>query len=253
MDPVPRRPEARPHRRHRRQPRPRRRPRRASSTRSSASAASRASSSTARTTTSARRRRTRSSTSPGPSKKKASTAPRLDNAALTAFFDDLGWLDLNNARRRARGARHPPRVLRRQRPAHPLRPGRGHPRRARRAARERPVLRRRDLAGRRAQPPSASTVTIGVTHSPYRRVLDAFVTYGASMIFAGHTHGGQVCVPGFGALVTNCDIPRAPGEGPQHLAPRLPLGVPERLGRARARRSTRRCVSRAARRRRSSR
>ena len=26
------------------------------------------------------------------------------------------------------------------------------------------------------------------------------------LILAGHTHGGQVCVPGYGALVTNCDI-----------------------------------------------
>ena len=26
------------------------------------------------------------------------------------------------------------------------------------------------------------------------------------LIIAGHTHGGQVCVPGYGALVTNCDL-----------------------------------------------
>lgn len=57
------------------------------------------------------------------------------------------------------------------------------------------------------------TVTLGVTHAPYRRVLDAFVTYGAKAIFAGHTHGGQVRVPGFPALVTNCDIPRRYAQG----------------------------------------
>ena len=51
-------------------------------------------------------------------------------------------------------------------------------------------------------------ITIGVAHAPYQRILNDFVTQGAEMIFAGHTHGGQVCVPGFGALVTNCDIPR---------------------------------------------
>lgn len=51
-------------------------------------------------------------------------------------------------------------------------------------------------------------LVIGVTHAPYQRVLNSFVTHGAELIFAGHTHGGQVCLPGFGALVTNCDIPR---------------------------------------------
>ena len=49
---------------------------------------------------------------------------------------------------------------------------------------------------------------LGVTHAPYRRILDAFVDRGADLVLAGHTHGGQVCVPGYGALVTNCDIPR---------------------------------------------
>ncbi len=49
-------------------------------------------------------------------------------------------------------------------------------------------------------------LTIGVTHAPYQRVLDAYAADGASLIVAGHTHGGQVCVPGYGALVTNCDL-----------------------------------------------
>ena len=59
----------------------------------------------------------------------------------------------------------------------------------------------------------SNTVTLGVTHAPYRRVLDAFVTYGAQAIFAGHTHGGQVRIPGLPALVTNCDIPREQAQG----------------------------------------
>lgn len=56
-------------------------------------------------------------------------------------------------------------------------------------------------------------LTIGVTHAPYRRVLDDFVGLGAQAIFAGHTHGGQVRLPGFGALVANCDIPLKQARG----------------------------------------
>ena len=29
---------------------------------------------------------------------------------------------------------------------------------------------------------------------------------GHDLTVAGHTHGGQVCVPFYGALVTNCDL-----------------------------------------------
>ena len=53
---------------------------------------------------------------------------------------------------------------------------------------------------------SEVAVALGVTHAPYRRVLDAMTADGHDLILAGHTHGGQVCVPGIGALVTNCDL-----------------------------------------------
>jgi uncharacterized protein len=61
--------------------------------------------------------------------------------------------------------------------------------------------------------PANDAVSIGVTHAPYQRVLNSFVTNGASVIFAGHTHGGQVRIPGLPALVTNCDIPREQAQG----------------------------------------
>ena len=54
---------------------------------------------------------------------------------------------------------------------------------------------------------------IGVTHAPYRRVLDAFTGFDADVVFAGHTHGGQVRVPGVGALVANCDLPLRQARG----------------------------------------
>mgnify|MGYP001419019482 FL=1 len=54
---------------------------------------------------------------------------------------------------------------------------------------------------------------IGVTHTPDPAVLDAMAADGFTLLLAGHTHGGQVCVPGVGALVTNCDLPRHMAKG----------------------------------------
>lgn len=56
-------------------------------------------------------------------------------------------------------------------------------------------------------------VRLGVAHAPYQRILNEFVSLGAHAIFAGHTHGGQLCIPGYGALVTNCDLPRSYASG----------------------------------------
>ncbi|MCB4209004.1 metallophosphoesterase [Arthrobacter sp. UM1] len=50
-------------------------------------------------------------------------------------------------------------------------------------------------------------VRIGVLHAPYVRVLDRLALAGADLLIAGHTHGGQVCLPGGRALVSNCDLP----------------------------------------------
>ncbi len=51
-------------------------------------------------------------------------------------------------------------------------------------------------------------VTIGVSHAPYTRVLDTMTAEGIPLVLAGHTHGGQLCVPFYGSLVTNSDIDR---------------------------------------------
>lgn len=54
----------------------------------------------------------------------------------------------------------------------------------------------------------AADLTMGVVHAPYTRVLDAMTADGADLVLAGHTHGGQLAVPFYGALVTNCDLDR---------------------------------------------
>lgn len=56
-------------------------------------------------------------------------------------------------------------------------------------------------------------VRLGVTHAPYTRVLDAMHDDGVDAILAGHTHGGQLRLPLYGALVTNCDLDRRRAAG----------------------------------------
>jgi len=55
-------------------------------------------------------------------------------------------------------------------------------------------------------PETDADLSIGVVHAPYLRVLDSFTADGYPLILAGHTHGGQLCIPFYGALVTNCDL-----------------------------------------------
>jgi predicted MPP superfamily phosphohydrolase len=66
------------------------------------------------------------------------------------------------------------------------------------------------VAGR---PAPGTDLAIGVTHAPYRRLLDGMTADRVRLILAGHTHGGQVCVPGYGALTTNGARPPATATG----------------------------------------
>lgn len=60
---------------------------------------------------------------------------------------------------------------------------------------------------------NGADLVIGVSHAPYLRVIEIMANAGVDLMLAGHTHGGQVCLPGFGALVTNCDLPRQNAKG----------------------------------------
>ena len=53
-------------------------------------------------------------------------------------------------------------------------------------------------------------LAVGVTHAPYLRIIEGMSRDQLDVIFAGHTHGGQVRLPwpgGSKALTTNCDLP----------------------------------------------
>ena len=56
-------------------------------------------------------------------------------------------------------------------------------------------------------------LTLGVIHSPEPRVLSRMAADGCGLILGGHTHGGQLRVPFYGALVTNCSLDRARARG----------------------------------------
>ncbi|MFW2512800.1 metallophosphoesterase [Demequina sp. SO4-13] len=113
---------------------------------------------------------------------------RLDTDSLTAGFTSAGWLDLNNARASLEiGGQRVTFV-----------------------GLDDPHLGLDALPGTTGD---ADSLRIGVTHAPYTRTLDALRSDGAAVILAGHTHGGQVCVPGYGALVTNCDLDTSRASG----------------------------------------
>ncbi|WP_448851993.1 metallophosphoesterase [Corynebacterium sp. 335C] len=62
-------------------------------------------------------------------------------------------------------------------------------------------------------PEDGADVAIGLSHSPEPHVLDWFAADGYRLVMSGHTHGGQVCLPGGHALVTNCGIDRSRVKG----------------------------------------
>lgn len=76
----------------------------------------------------------------------------------------------------------------------------------------------------------AANLTLGLTHSPEPRVLDRFAADGYQLVMAGHTHGGQLCLPFYGALVTNCGLDRSRAKGPSRWGARTQLHVSAGIG-----------------------
>jgi predicted MPP superfamily phosphohydrolase len=123
--------------------------------------------------------------------KRHTDVPQLPWRALTGALTDAGWADLTNARAtlEVRGLR------------------------IAFAGVDDPHLgydRLEEIAG--PADPDAD-LRLGVAHAPYLRVLDRFAADGYDAVLAGHTHGGQVCLPGVGALTTNCDLETARAKG----------------------------------------
>jgi predicted MPP superfamily phosphohydrolase len=93
-----------------------------------------------------------------------------------------------------------------------------------------PHLRRDRYAEIAGDADSSAELRLGVTHSPEPRVLDAFASDGYDMVLAGHTHGGQLRVPGYGAIVTNCKLDRSRARGASRWGAHMWLHVSAGLG-----------------------
>jgi uncharacterized protein len=113
--------------------------------------------------------------------------PDLPWAELGASLEAAGWLDANNKRGRIKAADLDIEVA---------------------GVHDAHIHRDRyDEIARPADP--AADLRLGVMHSPEPELLDRFAGDGYDLLLAGHTHGGQVCLPWYGSLVTNCGIDRA--------------------------------------------
>lgn len=124
--------------------------------------------------------------------RKASRPKDIDNAALTRGLTGLGLTDLNNAATRIDLRGTELELF-----------GLGDPH----IQHDRPAAMHTAIAALPEPDGKAPPTRLGVVHAPYQGALNELLDAGAEVIFAGHTHGGQVRVPGVGALTSNCDLP----------------------------------------------
>jgi uncharacterized protein len=117
--------------------------------------------------------------------------PNLPWAELGAAMTEAGWVDMNNATARLKVANLDVHV------------GGIHDSHIDRDRYD-------EIAG---PAPADADLRLGVMHSPEPRNMSRFAADGYQLLLAGHTHGGQLCIPFYGALVTNCGIDRARVKG----------------------------------------
>jgi predicted MPP superfamily phosphohydrolase len=110
---------------------------------------------------------------------------------LRTAFAEAGWADLNNARTILKAGGRSVELV----------------------GVDDPHVERDDYPAVAGPVSRGADLHIGVTHTPASHVLNAMAEDGFSLLLAGHTHGGQVRVPGYGALTTNCDLPNAMARG----------------------------------------
>jgi predicted MPP superfamily phosphohydrolase len=133
----------------------------------------------------------------------------LDTAALVGGLRDGGWAVLENRAVAVTTAAGPVDVV----------------------GLDDPHIGRDDLsvvAAHRGDP--AAVLRLGLVHAPYLRALGAFDRAGFDLALAGHTHGGQIALPWWGALVSNCDLPPAQAKGSSWVGTDLRLHVSAGLG-----------------------
>jgi predicted MPP superfamily phosphohydrolase len=111
--------------------------------------------------------------------------------ALVSGLQELGWTDLTNRRTTVVAGGRPVEV----------------------AGVDDPHLRRDELSVADPAVAPDAPVHLAVVLAPEPRVLDRFEQAGFTLLLCGHTHGGQLRVPWYGALVTNCGIDRRRARG----------------------------------------